>query len=1055
MSLTKEWINRITHWENTLWQICYEPIAIIDLDGFVTQQQLTATQALKHAFHPMPVGTAWGAKWEYGWFKYDLSLPEKAVGRRIVLFMNPASLLPEAGERLDLINEKVTSSYGWARRDNKLTRYGIPGSSSWYSQPPEDGECLVWINGKVAGSFGTARREITLTRNGIPGNSFSVLVEAYAGHGPLVLGGGPIRYGYESVPEPANTQVEVGASSFGIWREQVYQFALDITTLFDLRNRLDQNSLRVSEIDQGLKEVTLMIDLEMPEVEMLETINHARERLRPLLTCVNGSTAPTFFAFGHAHIDVAWLWPWAESDRKIARTVINQLNLIEEYPDYRFLQSQPQLYLMLKIHYPELYQRFKQAVLAGKVLADGAMWVEADTNITSGESLIRQIMYGRQFFKQEFSVESEVLWLPDAFGYSGSLPQILLGCGCTSFATQKIAWTYHGGDPFPYNTFLWEGIDGSSIPAHIFSDYNSQTRPGNILDRWESRLQKDGISSMLLAFGWGDGGGGPTRDHLEFLSRVKDLEGVPRVTLASPGAFFADLKQHGLPRERYVGELYFQAHRGTYTSQARTKLGNRQSEFALHDAEFWGTIAYILNGHSFSPGHLRPAWQKVLLNQFHDILPGSSIHRVYDDALSAYSQVIDFSLQTTHSAISSFADSKISGSISLFNSLSWERNELIEIPSGTVEVTVPACGWTTVNTEVPLKSSPRARKGVRVTETSLENDLLDASFNNRGELISLVDKKSGINMIAGAGNRFCLFKDIPARFDAWDIDSMTESLLMETAEPVQFEIAPSTPQIGKLKLTRKLHDSTITQVISLRNNKHRLDFITTVDWQERHKLLKVAFPVNIHSNEAIHEIQFGHLRRPNHHSRPFDADRFEVCNHKWSALVEENRGVAILNDSKYGINVLGNSMNLTLLKSALAPDPLADRGIQTFTYALYYWTGSFGECGVVREGYELNSPLIQLSGAAGEASIFSLDAENIILETVKLAEDDSNDIIIRLYEAKRTLTHCTFSTSLPLGKASQTDMLEHYQHELDVDKGKFELEFRPFEIKTIRLSMSI
>ena len=562
-----------------------------------------------------------------------------------------------------MVNDKVTSSYGWARRDNKLTRYGIPGSSSWYSQPPEDGECLVWINGKVAGSFGTARREITLTRNGIPGNKFSVLVEAYAGHGPLVLGGGPIRYGYESVPEPGNTQVEVGASSFGIWREQVYQFALDFTTLFDLRNCLDQNSLRVSEIDQGLKEVTLLIDLEMPEVEMLETVNFARERLRPLLNCVNGSTASTFFAFGHAHIDVAWLWPLAETERKIARTAINQLNLIEEYPDYRFLQSQPQLYLMLKNHYPELYQRFKQAVLAGKVLADGAMWVEADTNITSGESLIRQIMYGRQFFKQEFSIESEVLWLPDAFGYSGALPQIMLGCGCTGFATQKITWTYHGGDPFPFNTFLWEGIDGSSIPAHIFTDYNSQTRPGNILDRWESRLQKDGIRSMLLAFGWGDGGGGPTRDHLEFLSRVKDLEGVPRVKLASPASFFADLKQQGLPRERYVGELYFQAHRGTYTSQARTKLGNRRSEFALRDAEFWGAIAHNLNGHSFSPGQLKPAWQIVLLNQFHDILPGSSIHRVYDEALAAYSQVIDAASQTTHSAISSFADSEVAGSI--------------------------------------------------------------------------------------------------------------------------------------------------------------------------------------------------------------------------------------------------------------------------------------------------------------------------------------------------------------------------------------------------------
>jgi alpha-mannosidase len=1053
MSLTKEWINRITHWDSTLWQICYEPLAIIELDGFVTHKQLTAEEALKHQFHPMPVGTPWGAKWEYGWFKSDISLPDKAAGRRIVLFMNPAAIPPESIERLNWADGRVTSSYGWARRADKLIHYGIPGNNSWYAQSPEDGECLVWANGKVVGSHGTARREINLTHNGIPGDTFSLLVEAYAGHGPLVMGGGPVRIGYESVPEPRKTQVEVGACSFGIWREQVYQLALDFTTLFELRNRLDQTSLRVSDIDQGLKDVTLLIDLELPDPEMLETINLARDRLRPLLDCVNGSTAPTFFAFGHAHIDVAWLWPWAETDRKIARTAINQLNLMEEYPEYRFLQSQPQLYLMLKNHYPELYLRFKQAVLAGKVIADGAMWVEADTNITGGESLIRQIMYAKQFFKQEFSVDTEVLWLPDAFGYSGALPQILLSCGCTGFATQKIAWIYHGGDPFPYNTFLWEGIDGSAIPAHIFSDYNSQTHPGNLLDRWETRFQKDGIRSMLLAFGWGDGGGGPTRDHLEFLSRARDLEGLPRVMHASPGEFFADLKRQGLPKERYVGELYFQAHRGTYTSQARTKLGNRRSEFALRDAELWGTLAHILKGFSYTHDDLKPAWLKVLLNQFHDILPGSSIHRVYEEAEAAYTQVILDASKTTQSAISSFIDPKSIDSVTIFNSLSWERTELIDLPQGAVTVKIPACGWTTVKTKTLPKASSRPRKAVLVTETSLENDLLFASLNNRGEMISLIDKQSGIDMLAGAGNRFCLYKDIPARFDAWDIDSMTEQLLLSTEEPVKLEIAESSPEIAKLRLTRKLHNSTITQLISLRNHKHRIDFATTIDWQERHKLLKVAFPVNIHANEALHEIQFGHIRRPNHRSRPFDADRFEVCNHKWTALVEENRGIAVLNDSKYGINVLGNSINLTLLKSALAPDPDADRGIQMFTYALYCWTGSFGDCAVVREAYELNQPPIQLPGSAGEASIFNLDAANIILETVKLAEDGSNDIIVRLYESKRNHTHCTLSTSLSVSKVSQTDMMERFQGELSVKKNKIRLDFLPFEIKTIRLSI--
>ena len=316
-----------------------------------------------------------------------------------------------------------------------------------------------------------------------------------------------------------------------------------------------------------------------------------------------------------------------------------------------------------------------------------------------------------------------------------------------------------------------------------------------------------------------------------------------------------------------------------------------------------------------------------------------------------------------------------------------------------------------------------------------------------------MDKETGIDLMSGIGNRFCLYQDIPARFDAWDIDSMTEALLLPTEEPVKIEIDQSTDLLGSLRLTRSIHNSSLQQTISLRHNSRRLDFETIIDWHEKHKLLKVAFPVNIHANEAIHEIQFGHIRRPNHRSRPYDADRFEVCNHKWTALAEEKRGVAILNDCKYGVNVLGNSINLTLLKSALAPDPLADQGIQHFTYAFYFWNSSFGDCNVVREAYELNCPVTILPGSAGEASLFKLDADNVILETMKLAEDGSHDIILRLYEAKRTHTRCNLSTSLAVRQVFQTDMLERVQLEIPQDKGKIELSFRPFEIKTLRLSV--
>jgi alpha-mannosidase len=1010
MSLSKEWHSRISHWEKTLWQICYEPLDTLELSGFTTYQHLTVEQAQKHEFHPMPMGTIWGEKWEYGWFRTEITLPNSARGRRIVLCMNPAA------------------------------------------RPLDDGECLVWANGSIIGSFGWARKEITLTRNGIPGERFVILAEAYAGHGPLIVGGGPVRVGQESVPDVRKQQVSVGESSFGIWWEAAYQLALDYSLLFELRNRLDQQSLRVSEIDQGLKDVTFIFDLELPVVDMLENVDQARERLRPLLECVNGTSTPTLYAFGHAHIDVAWLWPMAETERKIARTIINQLSLFNEYPDYRYLQSQPQLYIMLKNHYPELYERFKQALMEGKIIPDAAMWVEADTNITGGESLIRQIMYAKKFLQEEFSKDTEVMWLPDVFGFTGSLPQILIGCGCEFFATQKITWAYHGGDPFPYNTFLWEGIDGSTIPAHIFTDYGSHTRPGSLLDRWESRLQKDGISSMLLSFGFGDGGGGPTRDHLEFLSRAKDLEGLPRVRIASPAQFFSDLQQEGFPHEKYTGELYFQAHRGTYTSQAKTKKDNRRCEFSLREAEFWGSIAHAICGFDFSSTTLKDSWHKLLVNQFHDILPGTSIHRVYDETSQTFTQVIDHATSSAHAAAASLV--KNSDSFTIFNSLSWKRRVLLDLPQETKFVTVPACGWTTVkNSRRMTRRYSNNSDLVSATPTSLENNRLSAVFNQRGELTSLIDKETGFEMLAGPGNRFCLFKDVPSWFDAWDIDSMTEDSIVPTDEPVQIEVINSSSLKASIRLSRQINNSTLSQIISLESNSRRINFETHINWQESHMLLKVAFPVNIHSDEATHEIQFGHLKRPTHRSRPYDADRFEVCNHKWTFLAEENRGVAVLNDCKYGVNVLGNSINLTLLKSSLAPDPSADKGNHTFTYALFYWNGSFGDCDVVKEAYELNTPILVIPGEAKEKSIFNVDKNNIILETTKPAEDGSGDIILRFYEAKRTLTRCIVATSLPVKRVSQTDMLERYLADIPIRRGKFVLEFRPFEIKTLRLTL--
>ena len=1008
MALTEEWRHRIERWQTALWDNCYRPLGALALSGFTTLEQLSAEQAAAYSFEPMPEGTAWGAKWAYGWFKGELTLPEAAAGRRIVLRLNPG------------------------------------------------GESLVWLNGLVAGSLGWAHKEITLANPAFPGQHFEILVEAYAGHGRITVGEGPIPYGVESVPEPGLTQTTVGSSSFGVWREEIYQAALDFSTLYELRGRIDPLSLRAAEIDQALMDTTLIIDPELPEDEFIVTTCAGRERMRPLLECQNGPTMPTLYAFGHAHIDVAWLWPLQETERKIARTAINQLTLFEEYPEFRFLQSQPHLYWMLQKDYPELYQRFKSAVQSGQLIADGGMWVEADTNVSGGEALIRQVLYGRQFFRNELGVDSRVLWLPDVFGYSGALPQILAGCGMTGFSTQKITWAYNGGEAFPYNTFLWEGIDGSTIPAHIFTDYNSQTRPNSIMDRWNTRLQKNGIDSMILAFGWGDGGGGPTRDHPEFLRRARDLEGLPRVKMASPAEFFEDLASRGLPKERYVGELYFQAHRGTYTSQARTKRGNRKSEFALREAELWATAARSLANFDFNPETLSDPWRKVMLNQFHDILPGSSIHRVYEEAEAQHAEVIAETGRLARAAAAALLSSPHGHTV--FNSLSWPRTALLELNGCEIEVELPACGWASVPDCQPgdelVSGGETSASAGRTTEGFfLENDLLRAELNLRGEVISLWDKATRREFLAGPANRLCLYKDVPDMWDAWDLDSMAEMQPVATDEPVTIEILSAGPLAARLKLTRQLSKSSVEQTISLRRGSRRIDFATVIDWQETHRLLKVAFPCNIYTTEAVHEIQFGHLRRPNHRSRPYDADRFEVCNHKWSALVEEMRGVAVLNDCKYGLSVTGSSINLTLLKSATAPDMTADKGRQEFSYALYAWNGSLAESNLVREAYDLNVPALLVAGAGQAGSLFNLDAGNIVIEAVKPAEDGSRDVIVRLYEAMRSATRCTLSSSLPVRAASQVNLVEEQTAALSWQNGQVELDFRPFEIKTVRLHL--
>ena len=1024
MALTEEWSKRITHWRNELPRHFYRVLGEIPMRAFFAYDQLTFQQASRRTFRPVVPGTRWGKLFEYGWFKGGIRLPAAAAGKRIVL-------APDVGA-----------------------------------------EGLVFINGRAESSRDHAHTHILLSPRAAAGRSYEILIEASGGHGPQVHVVGPVPLDRESVRMPASTQAVVGASTFGVWNDIAYQLWIDVETLWHLRNALDPNSLRVAEIDAGLRDFSVIVDFESGEDELAATARAARKRLVPLLACKNGSTAPVLYMIGHAHLDVAWFWPLAETERKIARTITNQLALMAEYPEYRYLQSQPHLYWILKNRYPEVYRRVKEAVRQGRIVPEGGMWVEADVNLAGGESLVRQFIHGMRFFREEFGVRCEMLWLPDVFGYCGQLPQIMRGCGIRYFTTAKILWAYNAAEKFPHTTFWWEGIDGSRIPSHLLGDYGGFPLPSNLLRNWNNRRQHDGVRSLLYAFGHGDGGGGATRDMLELVRRQKDLEGSLRTVMASPVAFFKDLEKRGFPDIAYVGELYFTAHRGTYTSQANVKKGNRRSEMAMREAELWACAASALSGAAIPLRELDSLWKTVLLNQFHDILPGSAGNRVYKEAAADHARVINRAGRIARQAMRKLvrASSKYT---TVFNSLSWKRDALVALPravqsarllDGTalpvqraggetiVRVAVPSCGWTTLLIDTSGKRRAPG-PGASASRNLLENEFLRARINARGEIESLIDKQTGRELAAGACNRLRMYRDVPADWDAWDINSMYAQTPVDLPAPASIAVVSRGPLTAALSVSRALHQSSLTQEIILRAGSRRIDFTTVIHWRERHKLLKVNFPVAVHANEALHDIQFGFIKRSNHLSRPYDADRFEVPQHKWTALVEENGGCAVLNDCKYGVNVLGNSINLSLLRAPIAPDPIADQGVHEFTYSLYSWNGPFAQSHLVQEAYELNAPCRTVKGNGGELSVFSLDADAVVIEAIKPAEDGSGDIVLRLYEALQTHASCTLATSLPVKRAWVTDMLENAVAPLAVRNGAMALEFRPFEIKTIRLQM--
>ena len=981
MNIGRQWTDRLKMWAGQFEKHYYTPCGTLDLCCFTTMDALSFDEASHGSFAPAPVGMKWGKKWEYAWFSTRVVIPQELDGKRVVLTLNTAE------------------------------------------------EMLVWVNGVESGAIDKKHRYITLSRCAKAGAVYEIMAECYAGHGVRNEGAGPVAYGEESVPEPPAQQVTVGRSTFGVWNEELFQVAMDYLTLYSLVQKLPEKSLRTMKIVEGLKKFTYVADFELPEPEMTASVVEAGKVLKPLLECKNGSTAPEYTIFGQSHLDLAWLWTKEETKRKSARTYSNTLALMEEYDDYKFLLCEGQILDYLKDLYPNVYARVREKLAEGAFVPEGAMWVESDTNIPSGESLIRQFVRGKRWFREELGVESKMAWMPDTFGFSAVLPQIMKKCQIPYFATQKLVRQDPEAEPFPYNVFNWEGMDGSRVLSHLFKKNNAVFLPGDLITRWEEdRIQNENIDGLIYPFGYGDGGGGPTREMVEMARRCADLEGAPRCRMESPVKYFERLQD---VENTYCGELYLAWHRGTLTTQARTKRGIRKAEIALKQVEY-ALSRTMLRGESVKQEwkqELKRLWDLLLFNQFHDVAPGTSIRRVHEQAEQDLAEVV-FGCEALLKEILG------GGQTVVYNHLSWDRTYRGQ--------TIPAQSCAVLKGEKAAGASVRFMAEENCYE--LSNDYLTCRINGRGELISV--KADGKEFLMGAGNRFLMFKDVNTCYDAWELGSMYENLPVELDGDICVELCEDADGVA-LRVTGTLHNSAFVQKILLGHSSKRVDFITEIDWNERHKMLKVAFPVNVYAKEAIEEVQFGYVKRPTHRSKQSDRDRYEVCNHRYTALCDGGMGAAVLNDGKYGVSVSDNEIRLTLLKAPMMPDMYADQGKQEITYSFTPFTGTLADSHVLHEAVELNEGVMLGSSADDSAPIFLTDCANIVVETVKPADTAENALLVRAYEAMgmRTEAHCTVS-----GKVHgicETDMLEENGTELN--RGELNISFAPFEIKTFLL----
>ena len=965
--------------------------------------------------------------------------------------------------------------------------FGIKITSGWRSmQGSTDPQCLAYLDGKIAQAIDGNHDELVIAQRAVAGDTHVVQINAFT---------------YDERPM-IGFQTELMLFDRRI--EALYHA---LATGFDVAVHLPQTDGRRHAVLDLVERALYALDRRTGQEDALGAgLSDAEEIVQQLHALNDTDLRPKVSAFGHTHLDVAWLWRVKHVRDKVARSFATALNLMDEFPDFIFMYNQAVLFHFLKQDYPDLWARVKEKVRTGQFEIDGAMWVEPDVNISSGESLVRQIMRGQQFHIDAFGITPKCVWLPDTFGYSAAMPQILTKSGIGFFVTSKLSW--NDTDRQPYDSFFWQGIDGSAVKSQLITTqpneanyqqtfYNAAMTVSDVLGTWKRYEPKALHDEVMICYGHGDGGGGPTRDMIQ---RGRALErgipGAPQVKMEGLRPYLdrlgAKMDARAADFPIWNGELYLQYHRGTLTSVAKNKANNRRAERAMREVEFANAMAWTLGGTAYPHKAIRDLWDVVLINQFHDILPGTSIAEVYDDTDAEYGALFDEVSSEDgplHGSLSTVVPSP-NGTFALINATVHCRdNELvvldvaddqaIQTSSGQANLQtvtradgrtcsvapvpdLPSLGWSTAQL-VPA-GKPQATD-LRVTENLLENDLIAVTFVD-GEMTSVFDKTIGRELIQSGkrANQFVAYEDKPKAYDAWDIDHYFEDKSWLLSDiPAKVAVVETGPYRAAIRIERDYARSRVVQIVSLQTGHKQIEFDTHVDWQERQTLLKVGFPLDLNVSETRAEIQFGHVKRPSHKNTSWDQARFETSMQRWVEMSEPDFGAAFLNDCKYGYDAVEQTMRLTLLKGPTVPDPHADLGLHNFRYALLLHGGAQDLNTVIRAAELFNNPITvhgkltpnaKPSKAAQTTFSFAqLGGDNLTLETVKVAEA-GDDIILRVFEHENRRGTGTLSFGVPVACVVETDLMERNPGpQFAVKDDAITLSFRPFEIKTLRVTL--